>query len=121
MLKKVIGHYKIGELFADFLLIKEVTKGIASNGKPFLTLMLCDATGDIEAKLWGASKEDEDLFVSEQIVKVEGEIIQFRGRQQLKIISIRIQQEAESLSVADFVKKAPVEKELLQEKITEAI
>src|SRR5690625_3063066 len=121
MLKTGIAHYNIGEIFADFLLIKEVTKSVASNGKPFLTLILCDSTGEIEAKLWDASTEDESIFVPEQIVKIEGEIIQFRGQIQLKILSIRTQQKRDGLSVADFVKKAPIEKELLLEKITEAI
>lgn len=102
-------------------MIKEVTKGIASNGKPFLTLILCDATGEIEAKLWDASSEDESTYVPEQIIKVEGEITQFRGRLQLKILSIRVQQQGESLSVSDFVRKAPLDKEYLLEKITEAI
>lgn len=103
------------------MLIKEVAKGVASNGKPFLTLILCDATGEIEAKLWDASKEDESLFIAEKIVKVEGEIIQFRGQLQIKIISIRSSQQADGLSVTDFVKKAPIKKELLLEKITAAI
>lgn len=98
-----------------------MSKGVASNGKPFLTLLLGDATGEIEAKLWDASEEDEALFIQERIVKVEGEIIQFRGQLQLKIISIRIDQQANGLSVGDFVKKAPVEKEKLYEQITEAI
>lgn len=121
MLKKGIRQYKIGDIFADHLLIKESTRGVASNGKPFLTLILSDATGEIEAKLWDVSKEDESLFVAEQIVKVEGEIIQFRGQLQLKIISIRQSHQADGLSVTDFVQKAPVDKEILLEKITEAI
>lgn len=120
MLKKGIGHYKVGDVFADHLLIKDATKGVASNGKPFLTLILSDETGEIEAKLWDASQEDESTFIPEQIVKIEGEIIQFRGQLQLKIITIRVDQQA-GLSATDFVKRAPITKENLLEKITESI
>lgn len=120
-MKKGIGHSSVGDTFDDFIMIKEATKGTASNGKPFLTLILRDATGEIEAKLWDATKEDEALFVPEQIIRVTGEVNQFRGRLQLKIFSVRPSQPTDGLRVTDFVEKAPVEKEYLMEKLTEAI
>jgi 3'-5' exoribonuclease len=118
---KGISHMNIGDAFQDFMLIKEATKGVASNGKPFLTLILRDATGEIEAKLWDATKEDEALFTPEQIVNISGEINQFRGKAQLKIFSVRPSQSTDGLHVSDFVEKAPVDKGILQEKLTEAI
>lgn len=120
-MKKGISHYNIGDAFDNFILIKEATKGVASNGKPFLTLILCDSTGVIDAKLWDASKEDEEVFVGEQIVRIAGEINQFRGKAQLKILSIRPAQSTDGVKVADFVEKAPVDKEELLQKLTEII
>ncbi|AXI08704.1 3'-5' exoribonuclease YhaM [Oceanobacillus sp. 143] len=120
-MKKGIGYTSIGETFDDFILIKDATKGTASNGKAFLTLILRDATGEIEAKLWDVSKEDEELFVPEQIIKVTGDVNQFRGRAQLKIVSIRPVQVTDGVQISDFIEKAPVEKEILTEKLTEAI
>ncbi|MUV36602.1 3'-5' exoribonuclease YhaM [Lentibacillus sp. JNUCC-1] len=120
-MKKGIGHHQVGESFDDFLLIKDAAKGVASNGKPFMTLILCDTSGDIEAKLWDAKTEDETTYTPETIVRINGEITQFRGRSQLKIMSIRQAQTAEGVQVADFIEKAPVEKDELAEKLTEAI
>src|SRR5699024_6941966 len=91
------------------------------NGKPFLTLILRDTTGEIEAKLWDATKEDEELFIPEQIIKLTGEINQFRGKSQLKILSVRLSQPTDNVYVTDFVEKAPVEKQFLTDKLTEAI
>lgn len=88
-MKRGLGYTNIGESFDGFLLIKEANRGMASNGKPFLTLIFSDATGVIDAKLWDVTKEDESLFVAEQIVKLTGEINQFRGKAQLKILSLR--------------------------------
>ncbi|CDQ40723.1 MULTISPECIES: 3'-5' exoribonuclease YhaM [Virgibacillus] len=119
--KKGIGHVSVGDAYDGFLLIREATKGLTSNGKPFLTLMLRDASGEIEAKLWDASKEDESLFVPEQIVKLAGEVGQFRGKPQLKILSVRPSQPTDDVHVSDFVEKAPIEKDRLIEKLTEAI
>lgn len=47
-MKKKIAEYEVGEQVDIFLLIKTATKGIASNGKPFLTVILQDPSGDIE-------------------------------------------------------------------------
>lgn len=116
-----IGKHAIGDKFDGFMLIKTATRGIASNGKPFLTLIFRDKTGEIEAKFWGASEEDEALFEPEKIVKLTGEVIQFRGKAQFKIMTIRPAQATDNVYVSDFIEKAPIEKEILMEKLTEAI
>lgn len=118
---KGIRLYQVGESFEGFLLIHQATKGVASNGKPFLTLMLRDASGEIESKLWDASKEDEETFIEETIVHVQGEITQFRGRNQLRIGTIRLSQPTDGLHVTDFLEKSPVEKEVLKEQLLESI
>lgn len=120
-MKKGIGHYQIGENFDHFLLIKSATKSTASNGKPFLSFMLKDQTGEIDAKLWEASPEDTKVFQQGELVKVNGEVGQFRNKPQLKIHSIRPAQTSDGVFVTDFVEKAPIEKENLMERITEAI
>ncbi|WP_087973357.1 3'-5' exoribonuclease YhaM [Oceanobacillus rekensis] len=120
-MRQGIGYSSVGDTFDDFLLIKEATKGVASNGKAFLTLILRDATGEIESKLWDATKEDESLFTAEQIIRVTGEVNQFRGKSQLKILSLRPAQPTDGVQVTDFVEKAPVDKAYLSEKLTEAI
>ncbi|MGP4106577.1 3'-5' exoribonuclease YhaM [Virgibacillus sp. L01] len=120
-MKNGIGNFSIGDSFDNFILIKESSRGVTSNGKPFLTLILRDTTGEIEAKLWDTNKEDEEIFVPEQIVKLTGEVNQFRGKSQLKITSIRPAQSTDGVQVSDFIAKAPVEKEVLMEKLTETI
>src|SRR5699024_7565857 len=107
--------------FEGFVLINEATRGVASNGKPFLTLILRDATGEIDAKLWDVTKEDETTYISERIIWISGAITQFRGRAQMRIASIRLAQATDGVQVSDFVEKAPVNKEKLHDQITEAI
>lgn len=120
-MKKGIGYHQIGDSFEGFVLIKEATRGVASNGKPFLTLILRDATGEIDAKLWDVTKEDETTYISERIIWISGAITQFRGRAQMRIASIRLAQATDGVQVSDFVEKAPVNKEKLHDQITEAI
>jgi len=120
-LAKGIIHYDVGEQVDVYLLIKSVTKGIASNGKPFLTLILQDKTGDIEAKLWDVSPEDESVYVPESIVKVFGDIHNYRGKTQLKIRSIRPAHAGDDVRVSDFLETAPMKREEMMEKITQYV
>src|SRR5699024_1071408 len=120
-MRKGITHYTIGDTFEGFMLIKSATRGTASNGKAFLTIFFTDATGEIEAKLWDASKEDVETFTAEKIVHIVGDINEFRGKAQLRIKTIRPSQVTDGVKVADFLQKAPVDKDVLQEKINDAI
>src|SRR5699024_3247266 len=74
-----------------------------------------------EAKLWDITPEDEATFVNEVIVQVSGTINQFRGKNQLRINTIRPSSVADGMKVSDFIEKAPIELEEVMEKLTEAI
>ncbi|HEX6922733.1 MAG TPA: OB-fold nucleic acid binding domain-containing protein, partial [Bacillales bacterium] len=89
-MSKGIHEYRVGEQIEKFLLIRSSNKSVASNGKPFLTLILQDGSGEIEAKLWDCSSDDEKAYVAEKIVKVTAEMSSFRGRSQLKLRAVRL-------------------------------
>ncbi|WP_027963842.1 3'-5' exoribonuclease YhaM [Halalkalibacillus halophilus] len=118
---KGIADYEVGSQFDGYLLIKSVDKGTTAAGKPFLTIMFRDRSGEIEAKLWEATKEDEESLQPEVIVNVQGEIRQFRGKNQLNVRQIRISNETDQVRVEQFIEKAPVEVEQLQEELTQFI
>lgn len=120
-MKKGIVYYEVGEQVEQFLLIKSSVKGVASNGKPFLTLILQDKSGEIEAKLWDASEEDEKSYRAEVIVKVVGDIQSFRGRNQLRLRQIYPASAADPVKLADFLVTAPMGKEEMMNKITQYI
>ncbi|AIE59247.1 3'-5' exoribonuclease YhaM [Bacillus methanolicus MGA3] len=118
---KGIQYYDVGEQIELFLLIKNATKGIASNGKPFLTLILQDQSGEIEAKLWDASNDDEKNYAPQKIVKVLGDIQNYRGRNQLRIRHIRPASPEDPVNLSDFLETAPVSKDEMISKITQFI
>ncbi|GAA0471139.1 3'-5' exoribonuclease YhaM [Alkalibacillus silvisoli] len=120
-MKQGIFYREVGEQFDGFLLIKSVDKGVTSSGKPFLTIIFRDRTGEIEAKLWEATKEDEESLVAESIVQVQGEIRQFRGKNQLNIRQIRLSNEMDGVKVEDFIEKAPVELDEMKDYLTQMI
>ncbi|WP_071459069.1 3'-5' exoribonuclease YhaM [Bacillus massilinigeriensis] len=120
-MEKGVLDYEIGEQVELFLLIKSSTKGIASNGKPFLSLTLQDTSGDIEAKLWDVSEGDEVRYGPEKIVKIQGDIQNYRGRIQLKIRQIRPSAQGDGVKLADFLETAPLGQDEMTSKLTQYI
>ncbi len=118
-MNKGILNHETGEQVELFLLIKHSTKGIASNGKPFLTLILQDQSGEIEAKLWDISEQDETTYCAESIVKVQGDIQNYRGRNQLKIRQIRPASAGDGVKLSDFLETAPVSQDEMSSKLTQ--
>jgi 3'-5' exoribonuclease len=120
-MSKGLMEFEVGEQIEMFLLVKSCTKGVASNGKSFLSLVLQDRTGDIEAKLWDISDQDEQIYKAETIVKVTGDIQNYRGRLQLKIRQIRPSLQQEGVQVSDFVETAPISQDEMTSQITQYI
>lgn len=118
---KGILNYEVGKQVDLFLLIKSSTKGIASNGKPFLTLILQDQSGEIEAKLWDANEEDEKNYAAKNIVKILGDVQNYRGRSQLKIRQIRQTGPSDSVKLEDFLETAPLSQEEMVGKLNQYI
>lgn len=118
---KGIGHLVEGDPINHFLMIKSATRSVASNGKPFMTLILQDVSGDIEAKLWDITPDDEAVYIGEAVVKVEGEITTFRGKKQLRIRNIRVATERDPFNIRELVPTAPMEVSDMVDKVTQYI
>src|SRR4051812_45747146 len=86
-----------GEQVDQFLLIKQSTKGVTTVGKPFMSLLLQDKSGDIEAKLWDTNEDHEEMYKAEAIVRVGGEIHEYRGKNQLRVKQIRVARPEEGI------------------------
>jgi 3'-5' exoribonuclease len=120
-MNKGVLNYDFGVQVDLYLLIKSATKGIASNGKPFLTLILQDKSGEIEAKLWDANEEDEKNYTAQKIVKINGDTHNYRGKSQLKIRQIRRTGPSDSVKLEDFLETAPLSQEEMTSKLTQYI
>jgi 3'-5' exoribonuclease len=120
-LEKGIAYLGVGDIMEGFMYIKSSTKGIASNGKPFLSLVLSDKSGEIEGKLWDITEEYESIYIAEKTVKVQGEIQNYRGRNQLKIRQIRPTNENDLVSMADLIQTAPLSPEDMASTINQFI
>lgn len=108
-----------GEQVDQYLLIKEAKKGVTTVGKPFMSLVLQDRSGDIEAKLWDTNEEHENLYRAQVIVKVGGEIHDYRGKNQLRVKQIRPAREDEGVQISDLLPTSAIPKEQLFEEMNQ--
>ena len=112
---KGITKLQVGEQVDQYLLIKESKKGVTTVGKPFMSLILQDRSGDIEAKLWDTNEEHEQMYQAQVIVRVGGEIHDYRGKNQLRVKQIRVARPDEGVQISDLLPTSAIPKEQLFE------
>ena len=89
-----------------FCIIKSVDCKTSARGDSYLDMMLGDADGEINAKLWRYSKELHGEYTANELVKIRGVISPYNGVDQLKIDRIRHTAESDGVDPSDFVKTA---------------
>lgn len=71
-------------------------------GDPYLSLVLMDRTGTIDAKMWDNVSGVMDSFASDDFIRVKGETQTYQNRLQLTIYSLQRVAEGE-VALADFL------------------
>jgi len=115
----MIKDLKENEKFNGNLMINNFSKGVSNNGQPYLNITFQDVSGTIEGKKWEVNEKDLSLVEIGKIVYVNAEILKYREKNQLKVLTISEQKG--DIDLADFVKSAPSSKEELQNKLNEYI
>ncbi len=82
------NEFKEGTHIETELLLNNVTTGVSNAGAPYLSLSLQDKTGGIEAKKWDASENDVNACQIGTVIKITGDVIEYRGILQIKVSTI---------------------------------
>ncbi len=120
MSKLYIKNFEEGLRIDEFLLVAGVTKGVTNAGSTYLNVDLQDNSGNIDAKLWDAKDEDLTVVSPGKVIRVNGDVLMYRGTLQLRINSTKIVDETE-YNVADYVKASPISEEVLRVEISEFV
>lgn len=86
----MIKGYKEGTHISDTLLVDRKDVLSKKDGAPYLSLLLRDATGTIEARVWDNVAPLLPLFQEGDVVEVEGDVKVYNGRLQLVVSSIEV-------------------------------
>ncbi len=120
MSKLYIKNFEEGLRIDEYLLVAGVTKGVTNAGSTYLNVDLQDNSGNIEAKLWDAKDEDLIVVSPGKVIRVNGDVLLYRGSLQLRINSTKTVNETD-YSVSDYVKASPISEEDLRLKISEFV
>ncbi|MGE4284597.1 MAG: 3'-5' exoribonuclease YhaM family protein [Clostridia bacterium] len=108
-----INEFELNAKIEGFYLIKSLKCKTSSNNSKFMDFLLSDKTGEINAKLWNCSEDDEAKYVQNTLVKVRGVVGEWQNQLQLKIEKIRLSTAADDIDAADFVQTAPYSAEYM--------
>jgi len=89
-------------------------------GEPYLSLVLMDRSGDVEAKMWDNVAEVVETFERDDFVRVRGQTVAYQGKTQLTVHSLqRISDE--DVDIADFLPVSRRDPEQMWRELNEII
>lgn len=101
-------------------LVTVCNKCLSGNGKPYLNMTLQDATGNIDARKWDLEPGDEELFVAGNVVSIVGDVNNYRGQLQMKIVrGYPLPQD--TIDYSRFVQNAPLPKDEMEKTLTKYV
>lgn len=100
-----------------FCLVRSCEKKINVKGVPYLDLILCDKSGEINSKLWDYKEEIHGTYAPGDLVKIRGTVTQYNGADQLRIDKIRHVNELDNVDMSQFVPTAEYEGRMMLDEI----
>ena len=102
------------------LLVKEKTLAVGKNGRPFMGLVLGDATGTIDGRLWDRVDELSREFEVGDVIKVKGLVQLFQNRKQFIVHRLeRI--EPSTINMEDFITKSSLNTDDMLVELTQMV
>ena len=92
---RFIKDLKDGDRVADIYMCKQRTSAVTKNGKNYLSVILQDKTGTMDAKVWDPSSPGIAEFDAMDYIEVMGDVSVFNGSLQMSIKRIRVCHEGE--------------------------
>ena len=105
-----IAQMQRGMDVEGFYLLKAAFAKVTASGKPFLSAVLADTSGTIEAKVWDYSGPVGERDVG-KVLKVRGSVSDYRGMPQLTVDKLRLAEDNDCVDVSKLVSVAPIDRE----------
>lgn len=112
MTKQIIKDFKIGDKVNSCFIVESKETRFKKTGESFLSLVLKDATGRINANLWDNVDLVKNSFKDGDVVDVEADVVDYKGPQ-LKINTVT-RTLKENLNIEDLLPAIENPKEQLE-------
>jgi 3'-5' exoribonuclease len=114
---KTVKELTLGETIDIFLLIKHAECKVGSTNKKYIDLILCDHSGEMNAKIWDHTPEIEQMYKPNVIIKARGVVKEWNGQPQLNIERLRLAVATDGCRIENFVPSAPFDPEFMYDEI----
>lgn len=101
-------------------MVKQQTKAVSTNGSFYLSLVLQDNSGTLDAKMWAISETDVQITQPGSIVRIYGQMQNYKGHPQLRINEIDTV-EVSMKELEKFIPKAPADLDQMKKRLDEYI
>ncbi len=113
---KKISELKKGDNSIVFCIVQNMNIKTSSNNKKYGDYTLTDSTGEINAKLWDVSVEEECPQVGD-LIKVKGLVTEWQGSLQFRMDKFRDIEDSDGVEISEMVPSAPLAPEEMLETI----
>jgi 3'-5' exoribonuclease len=103
-----------------FFMLNDIDCKNSTNGKKYFSMTLADTEFQkIDAKKWDVKPDEESAYQSGDVVKVKGNVKEYKGNLQIIVQQIRKATESDTeININDFVETPPVDIETMYNEIT---
>lgn len=115
-----IRDMSIGDQVEGFFLLQDAYAKTTLAGKPFLSMVLSDCTGTIDAQIWDYTDPVTPKDTG-AVVKIRGTVSEFKGTLQITVDRLRLADASDQYSVGDLVPTAPIDVEATWKKLQEIV
>lgn len=105
-----IREMNISTQVEGFFLLQEAYSKTTASGKPFLSMVLSDCTGTIDAQIWDYSGPVSTTDAG-AVVKIRGLVSSFKGALQITVDRLRLADGNDRYTISDLLPTAPIDTE----------
>ena len=115
-MSKLVSAFQDGDKLSQKLLISQVNRGVTNKGAPYLSFVLQDKSGVIDAKYWNVSEEQLDLYKAGMVCLFHFDVLSHNRQLQVRVQSIEIVDRKEE-DLSEYVRSSCIPKVQLQNEI----
>lgn len=100
-------------------LVESANQGVTNSGAPYLSVVLKDNSGSIDAKYWDVKPDQAAVVKPGTVISVKADVILYKGNLQLKILDA--QPLAQQPDLSEYLQEGPVPSGQLRARIQQAV
>jgi 3'-5' exoribonuclease len=120
MKQKFIRDFEANTIVTETFLVRSKELRSKKSGEPYLSLVLADKTGDLDAKMWDNVEEFDPLFEKDHFIKAKGLVQVYRNKPQMTLHKIRRLEDHE-VDFMDFFPSTSRDVELMYAELLETV